>query len=126
MCVLAILVVSVASAETGPADRGSAPSLAGGRSHGGALVALYPAVPDSPCCLQPSAMAGCFEGNVKGYEGDGPWPDVQDVPGALRCSCDRAWPVWRQMQIGTCIYSCIDVAGMSAQLDAMMHRRVGP
>ena len=55
-----------------------------------ALVALYPAVADSPCCLQPSAMAGCVEGSVNGYEGDGPWPDVQDAPGAIVRSCDRA------------------------------------
>ena len=95
MCVLAILAVSVASMGAGAADNGSlgescAPTVAGGCSHGGALVALYPAVADSPCCLQPSAMAGCFEGSVNGYEGDGPWPDVQDVPGAIVRSCDRA------------------------------------
>ena len=35
-------------------------------------------------------MAGCVEGSVNGYEGDGPWPDVQDVPGAIVRSCDRA------------------------------------
>ena len=90
MCVLAILAVSVASTGAGAADNGSvgeccAPTVAGGCSHGGALVALC-----SCCCLQPSAMAGCVEGSVNGYEGDGPWPDVQDVPGAIVRSCDRA------------------------------------
>jgi len=90
MCVLAILAVSVASTGAGAADNGSvgeccAPTVAGRCSHGGALVALC-----SCCCLQPSAMAGCVEGSVNGYEGDGPWPDVQDAPGAIVRSCDRA------------------------------------
>ena len=95
MCVLAILAVSVASMGAGAADNGSvgeccAPTVAGGARMVALLLPYTQQWPTAPCCLQPSAMAECFEGSVNRYEGDGPWPDVQDAPGAIVRSCDRA------------------------------------